>query len=176
LFSLIGSANRAQKLLAYLGDMAVNGSQIKGQIGEPRLRGEINLPKITLSDGTPVDTSMPCKTGWRNILVEKGPAAFAKAIRKNPGCLIMDTTWRDAHQSLLATRVRTIELLNIAKETSHALSNSFSLECWGGATFDVAMRFLYEDPWDRLRKMRRLVPNIPFQMLLRGANGVAYSS
>jgi pyruvate carboxylase len=88
----------------------------------------------------------------------------------------MDTTWRDAHQSLLATRVRTLDLLNIAKETSHAYSNLYSLECWGGATFDVAMRFLYEDPWDRLRKMRKLVPNIPFQMLLRGANGVAYSS
>jgi pyruvate carboxylase len=88
----------------------------------------------------------------------------------------MDTTWRDAHQSLLATRVRTVDLLGIAKETSHALSNLYSLECWGGATFDVAMRFLYEDPWDRLRKMRKLVPNIPFQMLLRGANGVAYSS
>lgn len=88
----------------------------------------------------------------------------------------MDTTWRDAHQSLLATRVRTVDLLNIAKETSHALHNLYSLECWGGATFDVAMRFLYEDPWDRLRKMRKLVPNIPFQMLLRGANGVAYAS
>ncbi|KAK4934111.1 hypothetical protein LTR28_010894, partial [Elasticomyces elasticus] len=88
----------------------------------------------------------------------------------------MDTTWRDAHQSLLATRVRTVDLLNIAKETSHALSNAWALECWGGATFDVAMRFLYEDPWDRLKKMRKLVPNIPFQMLLRGANGVAYSS
>jgi pyruvate carboxylase len=83
----------------------------------------------------------------------------------------MDTTWRDAHQSLLATRVRTVDLLNIAKETSHALSNLYSLECWGGATFDVAMRFLYEDPWDRLRKMRALIPGIPFQMLLRGANG-----
>lgn len=88
----------------------------------------------------------------------------------------MDTTWRDAHQSLLATRVRTVDLLGIAKETSHAYSNAWALECWGGATFDVAMRFLYEDPWDRLRKMRKLVPNIPFQMLLRGANGVAYSS
>lgn len=69
-----------------------------------------------------------------------------------------------------------VDLLNIATETSHAYSNLYSLECWGGATFDVAMRFLYEDPWDRLRKMRKLVPNIPFQMLLRGANGVAYSS
>ncbi|KAL1842095.1 hypothetical protein VTJ49DRAFT_6077 [Mycothermus thermophilus] len=88
----------------------------------------------------------------------------------------MDTTWRDAHQSLLATRVRTIDMANIAKETSHALHNLYSLEAWGGATFDVSMRFLYEDPWDRLRKLRALVPNIPFQMLLRGANGVAYAS
>jgi pyruvate carboxylase len=88
----------------------------------------------------------------------------------------MDTTWRDAHQSLLATRVRTIDMLNVAKETSHTYWNAYSLECWGGATFDVAMRFLYEDPWDRLRKLRKAVPNIPFQMLLRGANGVAYSS
>jgi pyruvate carboxylase len=176
LFSLIGSQNRAQKLLAYLGDMAVNGSQIKGQIGEPKFKGQIIMPSISLTDGTAIDTSSPSTKGWRNILLEEGPAAFAKAVRQNPGCLIMDTTWRDAHQSLLATRVRTVDMLNIANETSHALSNCFSLECWGGATFDVAMRFLYEDPWDRLRKMRKAVPNIPFQMLLRGANGVAYSS
>ncbi len=89
----------------------------------------------------------------------------------------MDTTWRDAHQSLLATRVRTVDLLNIAKETSHALLEPRTvLSAGGGATFDVALRFLYEDPWDRLRKMRKQVPNIPFQMLLRGANGVAYAS
>ncbi|WZH44699.1 pyruvate carboxylase [Fusarium acuminatum] len=160
LFDLVGSQNRAQKLLAYLGDVAVNGSSIKGQIGEPKFKGEIQ----------------PCTKGWRNIILEQGPKAFAKAVREYKGTLLMDTTWRDAHQSLLATRVRTVDLLGIAKETSHALSNLYSLECWGGATFDVAMRFLYEDPWDRLRKMRKLVPNIPFQMLLRGANGVAYSS
>ncbi|OAL06600.1 pyruvate carboxylase [Phaeosphaeriaceae sp. SRC1lsM3a] len=176
LFDLIGSQNRAQKLLAYLGDLAVNGSQIKGQIGEPKFKGEIPIPKIYNSAGKLVDTSVPCTEGWRNILVKDGPEAFAKAVRANKGCLIMDTTWRDAHQSLLATRVRTVDLLNIAKETSHAFSNAWALECWGGATFDVAMRFLYEDPWERLRKMRKLVPNIPFQMLLRGANGVAYSS
>ena len=107
----------------------------------------------------------------------------------------MDTTWRDAHQSLLATRLRTIDMLNIAKETSYALSNAYSLECWGGATFDVAMRFLYEDPWERLvrsfhpvsipllisalyikRALRQLVPNIPLQALVRGANGVGYTS
>ncbi|RKF73081.1 Pyruvate carboxylase [Golovinomyces cichoracearum] len=176
LFDLVGSQNRGQKLLAYLGDVAVNGSSIKGQIGEPKLKTQIIIPKILNESGNIIDTSTPCQDGWRNIILEKGPQAFAKAVRQNKSCLLMDTTWRDAHQSLLATRVRTIDLLNIAKETSYAYSNLYSLECWGGATFDVAMRFLYEDPWDRLRKMRKAVPNIPFQMLLRGANGVAYSS
>lgn len=176
LFDLVGSQNRGQKLLAYLGDVAVNGSSIKGQIGEPKLKTQIIIPKILNESGNIIDTSTPCQNGWRNIILEKGPQAFAKAVRQNKSCLLMDTTWRDAHQSLLATRVRTIDLLNIAKETSYAYSNLYSLECWGGATFDVAMRFLYEDPWDRLRKMRKAVPNIPFQMLLRGANGVAYSS
>ncbi|KAK3197212.1 hypothetical protein GRF29_1536g1022269 [Pseudopithomyces chartarum] len=176
LFDLIGSQNRAQKLLAYLGDLAVNGSQVKGQIGEPKFKGQIKVPAIIDKNGNQVDTSAPATEGWRNILIKEGPEAFAKAVRAHKGTLIMDTTWRDAHQSLLATRVRTVDLLGIAKETSHAYSNAWALECWGGATFDVAMRFLYEDPWDRLRKMRKLVPNIPFQMLLRGANGVAYSS
>ncbi|KAI0013526.1 pyruvate carboxylase [Xylariaceae sp. FL0662B] len=176
LFDLIGSQNRAQKLLAYLGDIAVNGSSIKGQIGEPKFKGDIILPELLNADGSKLDVSQPSNKGWRQIIVEQGPKAFAKAVRQYKGCLLMDTTWRDAHQSLLATRVRTVDLLAIAKETSHALQNLYSLECWGGATFDVAMRFLYEDPWDRLRKMRKAVPNIPFQMLLRGANGVAYAS
>ena len=176
LFSLVGSQNRAQKLLAYLGDVAVNGSSIKGQIGEPKLKTPIIMPDLLDKDGKVVDISVPPKTGWKYLLDKEGPEAFAKGIRANKGCLLMDTTWRDAHQSLLATRVRTVDILNIAKETSHAYANAYSLECWGGATFDVAMRFLYEDPWDRLRKLRRAVPNIPFQMLLRGANGVAYSS
>ena len=176
LFSLIGSQNRAQKLLSYLGDVAVNGSSIKGQIGEPKFKGDIIMPTLLDEEGKPLNVSQPCTKGWKQILDQEGPEGFAKAVRANKGCLLMDTTWRDAHQSLLATRVRTVDLLNIAKETSYAYSNAYSLECWGGATFDVAMRFLYEDPWDRLRKMRKLVPNIPFQMLLRGANGVAYSS
>ncbi|CAD0059216.1 unnamed protein product [Aureobasidium pullulans] len=176
LFALVNSQNRAQKLLSYLGDLAVNGSQIKGQIGEPKFKGDIIIPTLHDEQKNVLDVSDPCKQGWRSIIVDQGPDAFAKAVRANKGCLIMDTTWRDAHQSLLATRVRTVDFLNIAKETSYALSNAWALECWGGATFDVAMRFLYEDPWDRLRKMRKLVPNIPFQMLLRGANGVAYSS
>ncbi|EJU03925.1 pyruvate carboxylase [Dacryopinax primogenitus] len=179
LFKLVQSQNRAQKLLAYLGDIAVNGSSIKGQQGEPGLKDEIVLPILENRDdpnGVPIDTTMPCQTGWRNVLVEKGPEGFAKAVREYPGVLIMDTTWRDAHQSLLATRLRTIEMANIAKITSHALANAFSLECWGGATFDVAMRFLYEDPWERLRTLRKLVPNIPLQALVRGANGVGYTS
>ncbi|SPN96835.1 probable PYC2 Pyruvate carboxylase 2 [Cephalotrichum gorgonifer] len=176
LFDLIGSQNRAQKLLAYLGDVAVNGSSIKGQIGEPKFKGDIIVPELLDSNGVKINVDEPSKEGWRPLLLEKGPKAFAKAVRDYKGCMLMDTTWRDAHQSLLATRVRTVDLLNIAKETSHALANLYSLECWGGATFDVAMRFLYEDPWERLRRMRRLIPNIPFQMLLRGANGVAYAS
>ena len=176
LFALVGSQNRAQKLLGYLGDLAVNGSSIKGQMGEPKFKGDILIPELLDENGKPIDTSEPCSKGWKYVLDKEGPEGYAKAVRANKGCLLMDTTWRDAHQSLLATRVRTVDLLNIAKETSYTYSNAFSLECWGGATFDVAMRFLYEDPWDRLRKMRRAVPNIPFQMLLRGANGVAYSS
>lgn len=176
LFALVGSQNRAQKLLGYLGDVAVNGSSIKGQIGEPKFKGDIIMPELKDDGGQIIDMSEPCQKGWKNVLDKEGPEGFAKAVRANKGCLLMDTTWRDAHQSLLATRVRTVDLLNISRQTSYAYSNALSLECWGGATFDVAMRFLYEDPWDRLRKMRRAVPNIPFQMLLRGANGVAYSS
>ncbi|KAI6112863.1 hypothetical protein F5141DRAFT_1272766 [Pisolithus sp. B1] len=179
LFRLVQSQNRAQKLLAYLGDLAVNGSSIKGQNGDPGLKDEIVIPKLGNRDhpsGPPLDTTFPCQFGWRNIIAEQGPEAFAKAVREYPGTLIMDTTWRDAHQSLLATRLRTIDMVNIAKETSWALANAYSLEMWGGATFDVAMRFLYEDPWERLRTLRKLVPNIPFQALVRGANGVGYTS
>ncbi|KAJ7065920.1 pyruvate carboxylase [Mycena belliarum] len=180
LFKLVQSQNRAQKLLAYLGDLAVNGSSIKGQVGEPGLKDDVVIPKFQNREdplnGAPLDASLPCEVGWRNIIVEHGPEAFAKAVREYPGTLIMDTTWRDAHQSLLATRLRTIDMVNIAKETSYALANAYSLECWGGATFDVAMRFLYEDPWERLRTLRKLVPNIPLQALVRGANGVGYTS
>ncbi|KAK0523714.1 pyruvate carboxylase [Tilletia horrida] len=178
LFNLVQSKNRAQKLLAYLGDMAVNGSSIKGQVGEPGLKEEIPIPTFTdpKDPSKTLDASEPCTEGWRNIIVNEGPEAFAKAVRAYNGTLIMDTTWRDAHQSLFATRLRTIDMINVAKETSHVLKNAFSLECWGGATFDVAMRFLYEDPWERLRKLRKLVPNIPFQALIRGANAVGYTS
>lgn len=176
LFEMLTSQNRAQKLLAFLAELTVNGSQVTGQIGLPKLKSEVTLPILKTPSGELVDVSKPATAGWRSIITEQGPEAFAKAVRNFKGTLIMDTTWRDAHQSLLATRVRTYDLLHVAPQTSHALSGAFALECWGGATFDVAMRFLHEDPWDRLRKLRKAVPNIPFQMLLRGANGVAYSS
>ncbi|KAL1934537.1 hypothetical protein VTP01DRAFT_6719 [Rhizomucor pusillus] len=177
LFRLVKYQNRAQRMLGYLGDVVVNGSPIKGQIGEPSYRHEIEVPVLRSNDSTGNgDASAAPTEGRRKILVEQGPEAFAKAVRAYPGVLIMDTTWRDAHQSLLATRVRTIDLLRVAPTTSHALANAFALECWGGATFDVAMRFLYEDPWERLIKLRQAVPNIPFQMLLRGANAVGYTS
>jgi pyruvate carboxylase len=178
LFNLVQSQNRAQKLLAYLGDLTVNGSSIKGQSGDVGIHEEIPIPTLVdpKDETKTLDTSAPCQTGWRNVIKEKGPEGFAKAVREHPGVLIMDTTWRDAHQSLLATRLRTVDMANIAKETSHALQNAFALECWGGATFDVAMRFLYEDPWERLRTLRALVPNIPFQALVRGANAVGYTS
>lgn len=176
LFDLVESKNRAQKLLNYLADLCVNGSSIKGQLGLPKLKKEADIPVIHDANGWEINVQDPPTEGFRDYLLTEGPEAFARQIRAYQGCLIMDTTWRDAHQSLLATRVRTIDLLNIAPTTAHSMKYAFALECWGGATFDVSMRFLHECPWDRLKKLRKAVPNIPFQMLLRGANGVAYSS
>ncbi|ODV86188.1 hypothetical protein CANARDRAFT_127849 [[Candida] arabinofermentans NRRL YB-2248] len=176
LFEMVSSKNRASKLLSYLGDLCVNGSSIKGQNGVPKLNKDAAIPTIHDVNGWEIDVNEEPPESFRQYLLENGPDQFANQIRAFDGCMIMDTTWRDAHQSLLATRVRTIDLLNIAPTTAHAFRYAFALECWGGATFDVSMRFLHEDPWDRLRKLRKAVPNIPFQMLLRGANGVAYSS
>lgn len=175
LFNMVLLQNRASKLLAYLGDVAVNGSSIMGQLGLPKLDTDAAIPLLHTETGEVVDVTSPPPAGWRQVLLEKGPAKFAEAVRAYDGCLVMDTTWRDAHQLLLATRVRTHDLVAIAPTTAHALAGAFALECWGGATFDVLMRFLYELPWDRLRKLRKAVPNIPFLMLLRGANGVAYA-
>lgn len=114
--------------------------------------------------------------GFRHIYKEQGPEAFAKAIRQHKGALLMDTTFRDAHQSLLATRVRSHDLLTISPFVAHKFNQLYSLENWGGATFDVALRFLHECPWERLEDMRKAIPNIPFQMLLRGANAVGYTN
>lgn len=114
--------------------------------------------------------------GLREIYKQKGPEAFAKAVREQKNLLLMDTTFRDAHQSLLATRVRTHDLLKISPYVAHKFNNLYALENWGGATFDVALRFLHECPWERLEEMRNQIPNIPFSMLLRGANAVGYTN
>jgi len=167
LFNFVPTSNRAQRLLYYLGDLIVNGISAVGAIGPPPADIDPIIPSVP--DGPP-------PPGWRQVLLAHGPEGFARAVRKHKGLLIMDTTWRDAHQSLLATRMRTVDLCNIAPATAHALASAYSLEMWGGATFDVALRFLHECPWDRLDKLRALVPNIPFQMLLRGANAVGYTS
>ncbi|KRZ53411.1 Pyruvate carboxylase 1 [Trichinella nativa] len=167
LFKFMPSQNRAQKLLRFLKDVKVNGPMT------PLVTG---IPSAKVTPIVPEYDTRPLLKGWRDVLLEKGPVNFAKEIRKNRGILLTDTTFRDAHQSLLATRVRTYDLQRIAPFLAHAMPNLFSIEMWGGATFDVSMRFLHECPWERLEILRKHVPNIPFQMLLRGANAVGYTS
>jgi pyruvate carboxylase len=148
--------------------------------GHPTVRGkpkpsahaltvEPILPPIAATKAAP-------PPGTKQILDAHGPDGIVKWLRSDGRVRFTDTTWRDAHQSLLATRVRTFDLARVAKPTSHLLSSFFSLEMWGGATFDVAYRFLSEDPWVRLEELRKLVPNIMFQMLVRGANAVGYTN
>src|SRR5262249_1824695 len=114
--------------------------------------------------------------GTRQLLLELGPKKFAAWAARQKRLLVTDTTWRDAHQSLMATRVRTYDMLASADAVARRAPNLFSLEMWGGATFDTSMRFLGEDPWERLRLLRARVPNICFQMLFRGANAVGYTN
>ncbi|CAD6186648.1 unnamed protein product [Caenorhabditis auriculariae] len=168
LFQFKPSQNRAQKLLSYLGEVQVNGPATPLATDLKPAHVTPPVPKIRAGSKPPM--------GLRQVLVKEGPEAFAKAVRKAPGCMITDTTFRDAHQSLLATRVRTYDLAKISPFISHSFPQLFSLENWGGATFDVSMRFLHECPWERLRTLRELIPNIPFQCLLRGANAVGYSN
>ncbi|KPD01285.1 2-oxoglutarate carboxylase large subunit [Geobacillus sp. BCO2] len=123
-----------------------------------------------------VSQTEPIPAGTKQMLDERGPEGLVRWIQEQSRVLLTDTTFRDAHQSLLATRVRTIDLLRIAEPTARLLPNLFSLEMWGGATFDVAYRFLKEDPWDRLLKLRERIPNVLFQMLLRSANAVGYKN
>ena len=174
LFDLAPRRNRAQKLLHLLGHVIVNGpvSPVL-QKGVLPARVEPTVPAAP-GAGRPAGAAPPA--GWRDVLLREGPAGFARAVRAHEGLLLTDTTWRDAHQSLLATRVRTVDLLAVAPATARALAPCFSLEMWGGATFDVCLRFLRECPWERLERLREAVPNVPFQMLLRGANAVGYTS
>lgn len=175
LFQFAPSQNRAQKLLHYLGQCMVNGPSTPLATDIPPSDKQPTIPELPI-DG---ETGLPVKTppkGWRDVLIREGPEAFAKKVRQHKGLLLMDTTFRDAHQSLLATRVRTYDLKKIAPFASHKFYNMYSMENWGGATYDVAMRFLHECPWERLEELRKRVPNIPFQMLLRGANAVGYTN
>ncbi|EYC27024.1 hypothetical protein Y032_0009g478 [Ancylostoma ceylanicum] len=168
LFVFKPSQNRAQKLLHYLGEVQVNGPTTP--LATTLKPAYVNPPIPPIRDDTPPPA------GLRQVLVKDGPEAFARAVRRTPGCMITDTTFRDAHQSLLATRVRTYDLVKIAPYVSYNFPQLYSMENWGGATFDVTMRFLHECPWERLETLRKLVPNIPFQCLLRGANAVGYSN
>ncbi|XP_070139902.1 pyruvate carboxylase, mitochondrial isoform X2 [Drosophila kikkawai] len=168
LFKFKPSLNRAQKLLNYMGEVLVNGPQTPLAT---TLKPAVVTPPVP---EVPLVTEPP--KGLREILVCEGPEAFAKEVRNRKELLLMDTTFRDAHQSLLATRVRSHDLLKISPFVAHKFNNLYSLENWGGATFDVALRFLHECPWERLEEMRKRIPNIPFQMLLRGANAVGYTS
>ncbi|KAJ6636261.1 Pyruvate carboxylase, mitochondrial [Pseudolycoriella hygida] len=168
LFKFQPSQNRAQKLLNYLGQVLVNGPQTPLATNLKPAEIQPHVPLV------PLVTEPP--KGLREIYKTQGPEAFAKAVRGKKELLLMDTTFRDAHQSLLATRVRTHDLLKISPYVAHNFNNLYSLENWGGATFDVALRFLHECPWERLEDMRNRIPNIPFQMLLRGANAVGYTN
>lgn len=136
LFKLPAQRDRATRMLCYLAEMVVNGPKHPGAVGLP----PINVKPIV----PPTPTTQQEFPGWRPLLMEKGPKEFAKAVRAHQGLLLTDTTWRDAHQSLLATRMRTIDMHNVADYTSYALNEAFSIEMWGGATFDVSMRFLHE--------------------------------
>ncbi|MEO8495512.1 MAG: pyruvate carboxylase, partial [Planctomycetota bacterium] len=168
LFDFPQRRDRATKLLAYLSETIVNGNAlVKGQPKAKR-RAAAPLPAC--------DTTTAIPDGMRQKLQKLGPEKFAKWVRKEKPLLITDTTFRDAHQSLLATRVRTYDLLQVADAYARHCSELFSLEMWGGATFDTTMRFLHECPWQRLTELRERIPNILFQMLLRASNAVGYTN
>jgi pyruvate carboxylase len=169
LFQFRPSRDRATRLLEFLGEVAVNGN--------PEMRGR-PAPAVPLPSPHPpdCDLSAPAPAGTRQRLQELGAEGFARWMKQQPGVLITDTTMRDAHQSLFATRMRSADMLAIAPHYARWLPQLLSLECWGGATFDVALRFLKEDPWERLAGLRSAVPNILLQMLLRASNAVGYTN
>jgi pyruvate carboxylase len=158
------SADRGTKLLTYLADVTVN--QPYGP-GRTRVSPRSKLPAV--------DLSTPPPPGARDRLLRLGPQAFAEALRAQEAVGVTETTFRDAHQSLLATRLRTRDLMHVAPHVARLTPQLLSVEAWGGATYDVALRFLAEDPWDRLAQLREAMPNLPLQMLLRGRNTVGYT-
>ncbi|MBC6699037.1 pyruvate carboxylase [Hymenobacter sp. BT190] len=169
LFKFKTRQDRATKVLSFLGDVIVNGNpDVRGLVDSRRELRKPRLPEADLTQAPPA--------GTKQKLTELGPEEFAKWLRHDKQIHYTDTTLRDAHQSLLATRMRTFDMLKVAGRYAQQHPQTFSLECWGGATFDVALRFLHEDPWERLAKLRAAVPNILLQMLIRGANGVGYKA
>lgn len=168
LFELPRRRDRATRLLRYLANVIVNGNELVKDRPVALRREPAPTPKCDPAQETPI--------GTRDRLQELGPEGLAKWIQQQESLLLTDTTMRDAHQSLLATRVRTYDLLQITEAYRKNASQFFSLEMWGGATFDTSMRFLKESPWQRLVQMRERVPNILFQMLLRASNAVGYTN
>ena len=167
LFRFPKRRDRGTKVLTYIADITVNGHpEVKDR---PRPRADLKNPKVP-------ESKSDAQMGTRNLLEQKGPKAVADWMKTQKQLLITDTTMRDGHQSLLATRMRSHDMIKIAPVYASNLPNLFSVECWGGATFDVAYRFLQECPWQRLRDIHEHMPNIMTQMLLRGANGVGYTN
>lgn len=170
LFHFAKRRDRATRLLRFIGEVIVNGNpEVAGRPVGPVAR----LP--VKPDGRAADAG-EVQAGSRQRLTELGAAGFADWMRAQDHVLITDTSLRDAHQSLLATRMRSYDLLGAAPAYAHLLPDLLSVECWGGATFDVAMRFLKEDPWQRLSAFREAMPNLLLQMLLRSSNGVGYTN
>ena len=166
LLSRRSGADRGTRLLTYIADVTVNRPNGHAPSGPSPVS---KLPPV------PRKAAPALAPGTRQLLEERGPEGFARWMREQAAVLVTDTTFRDAHQSLLATRLRTKDMLAAAPYYARALPGLLSLECWGGATFDTALRFLKEDPWERLGSIREAVPNICLQMLLRGRNTVGYT-
>ncbi len=167
LFKFPKRRDRATRLLNFIGDVIVNGNSAVEGRSPPSSHELPQAPVLPSGDPQP---------GSRQLLEALGPEKFARWMLEQERVLVTDTTFRDAHQSLLATRVRSYDLLRIAPAYARLLPGLFSIECWGGATFDVSMRFLNECPWERLRELRARVPNVLLQMLLRASNGVGYTN
>lgn len=167
LFDFAESKDRGTKMLSYIANVTVNGFPGIEQREKPHFETPIIPPSKVTATFSP---------NLKQILDEQGADAVAKLVQMNKKVLVTDTTFRDAHQSLLATRVRSKDLIDITKPTATLLPNLFSMEVWGGATFDVAYRFLKEDPWKRLEAIRALAPNTLLQMLLRASNAVGYKN
>ena len=167
LFQFKKRRDRATKILTYIADITVNGHPETA--GRPLPHAEAKAPKPPAPKAEPA-------MGTRNLLEQKGPQAVADWMKAQTKVLITDTTMRDGHQSLLATRMRSIDMIRVAPTYAANLPQLFSVECWGGATFDVAYRFLQECPWQRLRDLRAAMPNLMTQMLLRASNGVGYTN